>query len=93
MKRKPVFINTARGGLLDYPALMDALKEGRVSGAVIDVFGDEPFSFYKPLLKMENVVCTPHIAGGSRETVHRAARMIAEDLRRYAAGEEFVNEM
>ena len=93
MKRKPVFINTARGGLLDYPALMDALKEGRVSGAVIDVFGDEPFSFYKPLLKMENVVCTPHIAGGSRETVHRAARMIAEELRRYAAGEEFVNEM
>lgn len=93
MKRKPIFVNTARGGLLDYPALIRALKSGRVSGAVLDVYGDEPFGVYRELLAMPNVVCTPHIAGGSRETVHRAAFMIAEELRRYASGEPFVNEM
>jgi D-3-phosphoglycerate dehydrogenase len=93
MGKKPIIVNTARGGLIDYPELIRALETGRVGGAVLDVFGDEPFGFYKELLKMKNVVCTPHIAGGSRETVHRAARMIAEELCRYALGEPFVNEM
>ncbi len=93
MKKKPILINTARGGLLDYSALISALKTGQVSGAVLDVFGDEPFSTYQELLRMKNVVATPHIAGGSRETVHRAAEMIAEELKRYALGQPFVNEM
>lgn len=93
MKKKPILINTARGGLLDYQALLSALKEGLVAGVVLDVFGDEPFSAYRELLGMRNVVATPHIAGGSRETVYRAAVMIAEELKRYALGEPFVNEM
>jgi len=93
MERHPIVLNTARGGLLDYPALIDALRNGKVSGAVLDVFGEEPFSIYEELLDMKNVVCTPHVAGGSRETVHRAARMMAEDLRRYALDEPLLHEM
>jgi D-3-phosphoglycerate dehydrogenase len=93
MKKKPIIVNTARGGLVDYPELLRALKDGRVGGAVLDVIGDEPFGFYKDMLRMKNVVFTPHIAGGSRETVHRAAKMIAEELRRYALGVSFINEM
>ena len=80
MKRKPIVVNTARGGLLDYAALIAALESGRVSGAVLDVFGDEPLGAWRGLLNMPNVICTPHVAGGSRETVRRAAEMIAEDL-------------
>ena len=93
MDRRPIVMNTARGGLLDYPALIEALRSGKVSGAVLDVFGGEPFAVYGELLDMKNVVCTPHVAGGSRETVHRAARMVAEDLRRYALGEPLLHEM
>ena len=80
MKRKPIVMNTARGGLVDYPALIRALESGRLAGAVLDVFGDEPFGEYRRLLDMPNVVCTPHVAGGSRETVRRAAEMAAEDI-------------
>ena len=80
MRKKPIIVNTARGGLLDYAALIAALESGRLSGAVLDVFGDEPVRAWRGLLAMPNVICTPHVAGGSRETVRRAAEMIAEDL-------------
>ena len=80
MRKQPIVVNTARGGLLDYAALIAALESGRVSGAVLDVFGDEPLGAWRGLLAMPNVICTPHVAGGSRETVRRAAEMIAEDL-------------
>lgn len=80
MSRQPIVVNTARGGLLDYAALIAALETGQVSGAVLDVFGDEPLGAWRKLLTMPNVICTPHVAGGSRETVRRAAEMIAEDL-------------
>lgn len=92
-RRRPVFINTARGGLLDYQALIRALKKKQVRGAVLDVFGDDRYEVYEELLAMPNTVCTPHIAGGSRETVERAAAMIAEELRRYLAGLPLKNEM
>jgi D-3-phosphoglycerate dehydrogenase len=93
MRRKPIIVNTARGGLLDYTALIKVLKEGRVSGAVLDVFGDEPFGAWRELLAMPNVVCSPHVAGGSRETVRRAAEMIAEDLENFLRGRPLRYEM
>jgi len=93
MKRKPIVVNTARGGLLDYAALIAALESGQVSGAVLDVFGDEPLVAWRGLLAMPNVICTPHVAGGSRETVRRAAEMIAEDLANFLRGAPLRYEM
>ena len=87
MQPSTLFVNTARGTLVDYPALMDALKNERIAGAVLDVFGLEPFSFYKELIALPTVTATPHMAGVSRETVARGAWMIAEDIRRFISKE------
>ena len=70
-----------------------ALESGQVSGAVLDVFGDEPLVAWRGLLAMPNVICTPHVAGGSRETVRRAAEMIAEDLANFLWGAPLRYEM
>ncbi|PZE22789.1 NAD(P)-dependent oxidoreductase [Paenibacillus xerothermodurans] len=80
MKPEAVLINTARGDLIDYPALKQQLISKRLRGAVLDVFGDEPFAFYNELLALPNVLGTPHIAGGSQETVKRGINMTAEFL-------------
>ena len=65
MKPKAVLINTARGEILDQPALVRALTEGRIAGAGLDVLDPEPPDPHDPILKLENVVLTPHIAGYS----------------------------
>jgi D-3-phosphoglycerate dehydrogenase / 2-oxoglutarate reductase len=65
MKPKAVLINTARGEILDQPALVRALTEGRIGGAGLDVLDPEPPDPDDPILKLENVVLTPHIAGYS----------------------------
>jgi D-3-phosphoglycerate dehydrogenase len=92
MKKNPIFVNTARGGLVDYRALIRALQNGLISGAMIDVFGSEPFKVYEELIDMPRVVATPHIAGGARETVHRASYMIAEELKRFLTGQPPLHE-
>ena len=63
MQPTAYFINTARGGLVDEGALIDALRERRIAGAGLDVFDYEPFRRDSPLLTLDNVVLTPHIAG------------------------------
>jgi D-3-phosphoglycerate dehydrogenase len=80
MKPQAVLVNTARGDLIDYPALKERLADGRLRGAVLDVFGDEPFVFYNELLALPNVLGTPHIAGGSQETVKRGIHMTIDFL-------------
>lgn len=93
MRKRPVIVNTARGGLLDYDALHHALLQSTVAGAVLDVFDDRSYADLRPLLRLPNVVATPHSAGGSRETVHRGARMAAEEIRRYLEGQPYCNKM
>jgi D-3-phosphoglycerate dehydrogenase len=88
MKKSAIFVNTARGGLVDYPALYKALLDKQIAGAALDVFGVEQFSFYKKLINLENVTATPHIAGSSRETVLRGALMMAEEIKRFIEGEK-----
>ena len=91
MKRGAVFINTARGPLVDYDALYDALVSGQLSGAMLETFAVEPVPADWPLLQLDNVTITPHIAGASVRTVTFAAEQAAEEVRRYIAGLPPVN--
>ncbi len=86
MTRKPTLINTARGPLVDYAALYQALTSGQLRGAMLDTFAREPPLVDDPLLKLPNVTLTPHIAGASRKTVREAARKIADDVHRWLDG-------
>lgn len=82
-----VLVNCARGGLVDYDAVCDALEDGHLFGAGFDVFPDEPIPAGSRLLSAPNVVITPHVAGASRETAHKAARIVAGDVGRFLRGE------
>lgn len=86
MKRGAYFINTARGPMVNYPDLHDALASGHLRGAMLETFWQEPPPQDSPLLKLPNVTLTPHIAGASTTTVRIAARMAAEEVRRWLAG-------
>ena len=88
MKPGAYFINTARGPMVDYDALYESLTSSHLRGAALETFAAEPPPADLPLLKLENVTLTPHIAGCSRETVRRAAEMISTDIARWFAGEE-----
>jgi D-3-phosphoglycerate dehydrogenase len=91
MPRGAVLVNTARGGLLDYDALCDALESGHLGAAALDVYDEEPPPESSRLFEVPNLVLSPHIAGATKETAHRAARIAAEEVRRYARGEELHN--
>ena len=71
MKPGAIFINAARGTVVDIPALCDALESGHLGGAAIDVFPVEPKTnndpFESPLMKFDNVILTPHIGGSTQE--------------------------
>jgi D-3-phosphoglycerate dehydrogenase len=85
MKPTAIVINTARGPLIDEPALIEALRAGRIAGAGLDVLEQEPVAPDNPLLAMENVLVTPHVASASTrmrpETRRRVGREVALVLR------------
>jgi D-3-phosphoglycerate dehydrogenase len=91
MKRSAVLVNTARGGLVDEPALVGALDEGAIAGAALDVFREEPLPADHPLLDCEGVVLTPHVAGSTRDAVLEGPRIVGEDLARWLDGEPLAN--
>lgn len=91
MKDNAVLINTARGPLMDYDALYQALKNGQLRGAMLETFAIEPTPPDLPLLQLPNVTLTPHIAGASLKTVRIAAEKAAEEVRRWISGEPPVN--
>lgn len=88
MRPGSVLVNCARGSLVDYDAVCDALDEGRLFGAAFDVFPVEPIPAGSRLLTTPGLVLTPHLAGASRQTAHNAARIVAQEVGRYAAGRE-----
>jgi D-3-phosphoglycerate dehydrogenase / 2-oxoglutarate reductase len=72
------FVNAARGALVDEEALAEALRSGKVAGAALDVFSAEPYS--GPLLELDNVVATPHLAASTGEAQDRAGVIVAEQV-------------
>lgn len=91
MKPGAYFVNTARGPLVDYTALTEALKTRHLRGAAIETFGIEPVPMDWELLQLDNVTLTPHIAGASMKTIKYAAEAAAEEVRRFLAGEQPLN--
>jgi glyoxylate reductase len=80
MKKTAYLINNSRGPVVDEKALYEALKEGRIAGAGLDVFEQEPTPVDNPLLKLDNVVVAPHISSASYETRSKMAEMVADNL-------------
>ena len=91
MKPDALLINIGRGGLIDQPALMDAMNNKVIGGAVLDVTEPEPLPSDHPLWRTPNVLITPHVAGLSAHYNDNVVRIFAENLRRYANGEALLN--
>jgi D-3-phosphoglycerate dehydrogenase len=91
MKEGAYLINTARGPLVDYDDLYEALAANKLRGAMLETFDVEPVPAGNRFLELPNVTLTPHIAGASVKTVSYAAGLAAEEVRRYLAGEPALN--
>lgn len=87
MKPTSYLINVARGGIVDEPALVDALQRRTIAGAALDVFGKEPLPEEHPFWTLENVLITPHTAGLHLGYADEALPVIEENLRRFLAGD------
>ena len=91
MKRTAWLINVARGRLIVERALLRALAEGQLGGAVLDAFRDEPLPATSPFYDLPNVILTPHTSWSSGRVLDRSVELFAENLRRFAAGEPLLN--
>jgi D-3-phosphoglycerate dehydrogenase len=87
MKDGVRIVNTSRGGIVDERALVDAVRSGKVAGAALDVFAEEPVPPAHPLLVFDNVVVTPHLGASTREAQDKAGTAIAEMVRLALHGE------
>ncbi len=88
MKSSAILINTCRGPVVDEAALIEALAGGGILGAGLDVLQEEPTDPANPILRLENVIFSPHIAGVTYDTWQRRGRFIFENLQRVWAGQE-----
>jgi phosphoglycerate dehydrogenase-like enzyme len=91
MKPTAYLINIARGGIIDEEALIRALDEKRIAGAGLDVTAREPLPPESRLWDFDNVILSPHVAGGMEEYVTRATELFCENLRRYLTGKKLRN--
>ena len=87
MKRAGILINTARGGVVDQDALVEALRDGQIGGAALDVTVPEPLPVDHALLQLPNVIITPHIASASEATRAKMGEMAAENVIAVLRGE------
>ena len=91
MKPGAVFINIARGSIVDEPALIDAIRSGHLGGAALDVFAIEPLPPASPLWDMPNVLITPHTISTALEENELVVDLFCDNLRRYLAGDPLRN--
>jgi phosphoglycerate dehydrogenase-like enzyme len=91
MKKGAYLINIARGRIVDTSALVDALRNGKLSGACLDVTDPEPLPPDHPLWKLPNVIITPHTAADADVTEARRRELFRENMRRFGAGEPLLN--
>jgi D-2-hydroxyacid dehydrogenase (NADP+) len=87
MKPEGYLINISRGGVVDEAALIEALRQGKIAGAGLDVFRNVPLPVESPLWDMENVFITPFVAGRSDQYVHDALTIVEPNLRHFLTGE------
>lgn len=88
MKPTAYLINTARAGLIDQDAIVDALKNHRIMGAALDVYNDEPLPEGSPYLELDNVTLTTHIAGSTAEALTNSPYLLLADMAKFLRGEE-----
>jgi phosphoglycerate dehydrogenase-like enzyme len=91
LKPTAFLVDLSRGGLVDHAALVEALAEKKLAGALLDVFPVEPLPDGSPLWEMPNVLLSPHIAGASGDYYERATELFAENLRRYLSDQPLLN--
>jgi phosphoglycerate dehydrogenase-like enzyme len=91
MKPEAYLLNIGRGGTIQEDILVQALREGWIAGAGLDVFESEPLPSYSPLWQMRNVIITPHYAGLTPHYEQRALGIFFDNLARYVAGEPLTN--
>lgn len=91
MRTGAILVNVGRGGVIDERALVEALEQGRLAGAALDVFATEPLPSDSPLWDLPNVLLSPHTAGLSRRENERITALFTENLRRYLAGDELLS--
>lgn len=91
VKPGAILVNAGRGGVIDEPALVQALREHRLRGAALEVFATEPLPDDSPLWDLSNVLVSPHTAALSVHENERITELFCENLRRYLAGEELLS--
>ncbi|BBY63533.1 glyoxylate reductase [Mycolicibacterium helvum] len=91
MKPHALLVNTSRGGVIDEPALVDALRDGGLAAAGLDVFTEEPIEPDNPLLGLDNVVVTPHVTWYTVDTMRRYLIQAVDNCRRLHDGRDLVN--
>jgi phosphoglycerate dehydrogenase-like enzyme len=91
MKRGALLVNVARGKLVDDEAIVDALRDGRLGGAALDVFSDEPLDPSSPYWDLPNVIVTPHTSGVMQDYWTPLVALFADNLRRFEKGEPLLN--
>ena len=91
MKPNALLVNTSRGAIVDEPALVAALRSGRLAAAGLDVFASEPVTADNPLLRLDNVVVTPHVVWYTQDTMRRYLAEAIDNCRRLRDGQDLVN--
>jgi phosphoglycerate dehydrogenase-like enzyme len=91
MKNTAFLINVARGGVVDEAAMISTLAAGKIAGAALDVFEEEPLPPTNPLWNLDNVILSPHVSGNHARYHEKAAALFAENLRRYVEKRPLLN--
>lgn len=90
MKDGAIFVNVGRGAVVDENALVEALRSGKLRGAALDVFAEEPLPESSPLWELDNVIVSPHTAALSVKENERVVERFAQNLRRYLDGDDLL---